>query len=341
MSALAHLPQMTVTAAIWVSVGFALACLGVTALLCLRRFVDERRAPQLVEGDKGLLGLLLQAMEEDTDEPAQERTLALALRDNRRARRVFSHLFLLVRGHERERLIALAQRHGVAERLLREVTHRNLHRRVDAMRALEHLPVEDAQRAVTRVMSSDPSPRVRLEAAAILARNGTIPGPAYILWALDLPARTPTRLHMAMLRVAAQSHGDELVRLCHAQDFEHVRALLVEALGWSNDFSHLAVLEGMAGAADPAVRSAALKAALQMGHPGAAPWVMACLCDPIAFVRLHAARACGKLGIEAAIPLLTGLLHDRSWWVRMRSAQALHALRPAQPLPLSTIGLRR
>lgn len=331
-----QIPQLTTYLAIWVSGVFALGCLAVTLVLCLRRLIDERHSLELLAADTRLLTQVLVAIEDNGEDPRD----ALAAADDRRIRRVFSHLFQLVRGDERERLLMLAQSHDVVGPLVSEVRHPSLHRRVEAMRALEYLPVKEAHAVLTYAMCEDTSHIARMEAAAILARSGELLGPANVLWVLDAANRPPTRLHRAILRASARTHTDELVHLCQLERYAYVRPLLVESLGWCEDFSRLEVLERMAQAPEPGVRVAALKAARQLGHPGAADWVMASMLDPEPFVRIHAANACAALDLTSSIPLLKAMLRDSSWWVRMRAAQALRVLDADGPPMTAAIGLR-
>ena len=107
------------------------------------------------------------------------------------------------------------------------------------------------------------------------------------------------------------------------------RAQIIDALGWSKDFSVMEVLNKAVADTDPAVRSAALSAFAGLGHPAAAPWVLASLRDPDMSVRLQGISTTTQLGLRSALPQLFQLLEDEELWVRLRAEQAIEELSPA------------
>lgn len=316
---------------------FALVTGVVMARLYLRRCSDEALAASDRESDMIISRQLLRMIERpDLVRPG----LSLPAVSIDQLRRVFSNLRYLVRGEDSDRLLVLADAMGVPDSAISEINQKRSARRVDAMRILEQFPVPRSVDALIERTRSDPDHAVRLEAAAALARTGKLPPPSAIIEMLDLRHTPHNRLHEAILRASASIYADDLVRLSEDSSLDRLRPLLVEALGWCDDFSVLPVLAVHAGDANSEVRSAALKAARKIGHPNSAVWVLPLLLDPVAEVRVQAARTSGKLGLRDAIPVLSSLAENPSWWVRMRAVEALARLRPAQPAPVPSTGLR-
>lgn len=324
-------------AAVVVSLVFMLV--SSAAMLVLyqrRRSVEARTASQ--RDEDVMLSRQLLAMHGNSDADRYAELLRDA--DSRQKLRVFSHLLQLVRGEDHEQLLQLADRLDLPGDAIKQLGSSLPARRVDAMRTLEQIPVPRSIAALTGRLSSDLEPEVRLEAAGALARLGHLPPPAEVIAALELAHRPLNRLHEALFRASAATYRDELCRLSEEPSLANVRALLVEALGWSADFAVLPVIERHAADPDPEVRSAALRAARKLGHPGVKSWVLALLLDPVEIVRVQAARTSGALGLQDAIPLLASLVENPSWWVRKRAREALDRLRPAQPMPAGGIGSR-
>lgn len=255
--------------------------------------------------------------------------------------RVFSHLLQLVRGPERDLLLTIADTLGVPDPAIAQLRHRNEARRVDAIRLLEQLPVPRVVRLLTASMSTDRSTMVRTEAAAILTRIGSVPSPCAIIDSLNLRTTNPSLLHAAMFRAGSVQYGSEMAALVQKLPKGALRSMIAEALGWSENFSMLSIIADLAQSDDSELRVACLKAARQLGHPGAQAWVLPMLLDPVDAVRVQAVRTCGQLRLVDAIPVLSRLVENSSWWVRTRSAESLAILRAAQPAPFAVTGLRK
>lgn len=250
-----------------------------------------------------------------------------------------SHLMQLVRGDDRDALLALADRSHILDGALKGIRRGRAARRVDAMRVLEQFATPESVEALTLALLEDPAMSVRIEAAAALARMGRPQAPAALIHLLDLRHQPPTRLHEALFRAAAELFLPELVHLAQDRSLGAIRPLLVEALGWSGDFAVADGLVSHAADPDPDVRCAALKAARRLGSPAAAPWALRLLLDPDESVRIQAIQACERLSVRAAIPILTSLIENPSWWVRMRAKQALESLRPHQAIRVDVTGM--
>ena len=242
--------------------------------------------------------------------------------------RSVSQLLRLLRGGDRERLLQIAESDGLFDATLSMLESGELARRVDAMHVLEQFASPACIDALLARMAGDASPAARLEAACALARLGHLPSPSAVVDMLDLMHCTQTRLHRALFRSLAARDADQLTAMVRNLDYARLRAMLVEALGWSEDYSALVTLEESAADLDPEVRSSALRAARKLGHPRMEPWVVLLLDDESDSVRIQAVQTCGELGLRSAMPRLERLATDPSWWVRLRASQALEILRP-------------
>ncbi len=306
--------------------------------LYLRRLFAERRLRTQRGEDIELSRQLMAALDEPDEEQIRTRFSQL---EHEQRMRVFSHLLQLVRGEDHEKLMRLANILGVPDRMIEQLRAGNAASRVDAIRVLERFGLPRALAAIRWCLLNDPDPDVRLEAAATLARLGKPPAPGELLDRLELRDGRVNRLHEAILRAGAPMFAKELTDLARNPASGSVRPLLVEALGWSEDFGVLAALGEIAGDDDPEVRAAAIRAASKLAHPGAAPWILPLLLDPFDQVRIQAVKASGKLGLTDAVPVLMGLTENQSWWVRNRAIEALNLLVPGQIRSERAIGLRQ
>lgn len=309
------------------SLAFALVMVIALGVLIARRWVAEReasaRATRALAVSRDLLGAISGGGE--TNLPAfnaarpGERLLAL------------SHLVQLLRGGDRDRLLALAEQRGLFGPALVQLRRGAAARRIDAMRVLEQFGSQACIAGLQAALERDQNDEVRLEAAATLARLGQLPAIAETIRLLNLDRAPRTRIHTALFRSLAQRDMTALAQLAGDPPYAGLRAELVDALGWSGDFAILPVLAGHAEDPNAEVRAAALRAARRLGHPDAGRWAARLLDDFSEHVRIQAARTCGTLGAREAGPRLRKLADDPSWWVRTRAADALNLLASRVP----------
>ena len=239
---------------------------------------------------------------------------------------VVSHIRLLLRGGERDRLMQLAELDGLLRATLRKSRSWRSARRVDTIRQLQQFGSEACIARLREIFTSDRDKAVRLEAAFALASIEALPPPRATIRILGMFTRKSNRLDSALLRSSAPHYVEQL-NLLLADPLPHSkRALIIDALGWSEDTSVLPTLERASGTGNPELRSAALRAAAKLGHPSAAAWVIRLLSDPVAFVRIQAVNSCAALGLRDAVPHLHKLMEDDDIWVRLRCEQALDVL---------------
>ena len=234
-----------------------------------------------------------------------------------------SHIHLLLRGGERARLMQMAELDGLLRATLRQSHSLRSARRIDAIRLLRQFGSEACIARLRELFTRDRNFTVRLEAAFALAAIHALPPPRETMRILGMFERKLNRLDQALFRASATHYPQQLALLLDDELEGEVRALIVDALGWSGDASVLPLLETASASDDAELRSAALRAAAQLGMPSVETWVMRCLVDPVAFVRVQAINCCATLGLQEAVPALHTLRRDDDLWVRLRAEQAL------------------
>lgn len=309
--------KLAILVSLWGSLAMALLLL---ALVMRRRGGEQNRAS--IEINNRLLTREIMAALSSTGAPGEAYLNASA---EQRLTAV-SHLNRLVRGEDRVRLMAFVERHGLVERVLAKVRKRRTARRVEAVRTLGGVGGPQAVAALDDMLRHDPRLSVRLEAASMLARLEALPPASELLDALSLEDVAITPLHHALFRALAPHRVGELLALAKRQPPATLRALIVDAMGWSEDYSTLDAIAEAARDTEPEVRLAALAAATRLNHPAAAKWVEPLLSDPEPEVRAQAASACAAMGLRSALPALRRMLQDPSRWARLRARGALAVL---------------
>lgn len=303
---------------IWSTVGLSAAF----ALLIVRRWITQKRAPLKKARQVAITRSYLQRVGGFNHQnggagwPTGERLLAIG------------HLLLLLRGAERDRLIQLAEIDGLLVEVLRKCNAWRAARRIDAIRSLQQFGGDAAIAALRDVLRTDRHRIVRFNAAFALASFGRLPPPRETIELIGMPSRTPTRLDVAMMRAMAPDYADHLVRMLGDAMPHARRAAIVDALGWSGDHTVLPALLRASTSNDVESRCAALRAAAKLGHPAAGPWVQAALGDSNANVRIQAVNSCAALRLVDAVPVLRQMCGDPELWVRLRSEEALAQLDP-------------
>jgi HEAT repeat protein len=176
------------------------------------------------------------------------------------------------------------------------------------------------------MLRNDKALPVRLEAAAMLARLESLPPVTVLLDALSLEEVPITPLHHALFRALAPDRAEELLALAQRDFPPPLRALIADALGWTEDYSTLGALAEAAAAPDPEVRLAAMAAARRLNHPAAAKWVLPLLEDPEQEVRAQAVRTCAAMRLRSALPAIERMRKDPSRWVRLHASEAVQTL---------------
>nr|WP_140404544.1 HEAT repeat domain-containing protein [Sphingomonas sp. CDS-1] len=324
------IPDHVAQIAIFISFYGALGMAALLLFLVIRRDRAERADAQAAAMIKALIREIMGGGMEGKD--GEDALSGPAFRKARNADKLaaIGRMIQLLRGEERERLIALVDRHGLLKDALRKTQSSRRRAQVDAMRILGSIGGEHAVAALLSVLHEDPHIDTRLEAASLLAQLDALPAPERLIEDLSLYETRITPLHRSLFRLIAVSHPAELMALGRSNQLPPaVRALVIDALGWTEDFAALPLLAAAAGDPHPPVRLAALDSATRLGHPGSAGWIIRMLEDPEHPVRSRAIRACQIMRLTAALPLLSALRNDPSPWVRLRAQQAVQMLQVA------------
>lgn len=208
----------------------------------------------------------------------------------------------------------VARLHALADEKI-ELTFERIHRLAldDAEAEVRRLAIlglwecEDPglARPLARVLSRDPAPAVRTEAATALS--------AFVmLGELDrLPEELLHYLEQSLLHAAAHDESPEVQRAC------------IESLGYSSREEVPALIRAAYAREDEAWKRCALVA---MAHSADAPWapiVLEELLNPAPALRLEAARAAGELELRQALPRLLDLLDDAQEPIRRAAIWSL------------------
>ncbi|WP_242128327.1 HEAT repeat domain-containing protein [Sphingobium sp. Sx8-8] len=319
------IPEHVAQIAMFISFYGALGMAALLLFLVIRRDRTER-------GDARRTAMIKALTREVMGGGGEDILAAPAFRRARAADKlaVIGRMIQLLRGDERDRLIALAESHGLLRHALRRAHGSRRRQQVDAMRILGSIGGAQAVDTLLGLLYDGPHIDIRLEAASLLAQLDALPAPERLIEALSLYEARITPLHRSLFRLIAVSHPRELLALAQSEHLPPaVRALVIDALGWTEDYSALPLLSAASTDPHPPVRLAALDSATRLGHPGSAGWIMRMLDDPVPPVRSRAIRACQIMQLNAALPLLAALRKDPSPWVRLRAQQAVQVLQAA------------
>ena len=309
------------------SVVFAATMLACMVMLIVRRWRAERRQGAISAQSSAVTRTYLRRLGGSLDvAPPAAGPISLT---------AVLHLCQLLRGAERDRLLTLAEADGLFDLALSKLKHSGPPGRARAIQMLGQFGGDRAVGALLERMTNDPRPALRLEAASALAALGRLPAPAETIAILGFANAAPTRVHSALLRSLARSHTRQLGSMLGTALPVTLRCMIVDTLGWSDDYSVADLIEQAACDDNPEMRCAALRAGRQLGRPDASNWILPLLSDPIAEVRVNAIRACDTLQIEQAVEALERLCSDPHWWVRSRAEEALLTLRPAEPTSIA------
>lgn len=312
-----HVARLVIVASLWGTLAMALLLL----VLVMRRDRKERSRAADKVNNLSLTRAIMAALP-GTEPPGD--AYRGASPEQRLA--AVSHLRRLVRGEDGVRLMAFVDRHNLIDQVLARTQRRRVARRVDAVRALGGVGGTQAITVLRDMLRHDQALPVRLEAAAMLARLDALPPANVLLDALSLEDVPITPLHHALFRTLAPHRADELLKLSRRRFPAALRALIIDALGWTNDYSTLGALEEASRSPEPEVRLATLAAGARLNHPATAKWIEPLLADPEQSVRAQAVRACATMGLRSALPAIEQMQRDSSRWVRLRASEAMAAL---------------
>lgn len=309
------------------SVSLALAAIALIILLTLlfARTVMRPVAKARTAERQRLVELLLGEADRNDAAPARlligRKDLAVSLT---------VELLQLVQGKERRRLVDVALRMGVAERVRHLMKSGSARVRLSATEALAQFG-DPASVDRLRAALTDSNAEVRFAAALSLATSGEAPPARELIRTLQIGTREHSLLAIDLFRHIAERRPVELKAVLVEEDMpSEAKVYVIEALSSSADYSLVPMIVSLAADEDdPAILARYLRALSSFGHPGAEPAVRRGLQFRASDVRAAAAEAAGRIGLLSLAPQLGQLLGDPEWWVRFRAAEALAKFGPS------------
>lgn len=309
---------------IWTS-SLALSVLAVMvmSLLILRRVMTTGRDQRNAENRKRMMTAMIRL----THDGDAESFLDVARGIHPAVIADASSEFLdLVRGGDRDVLLAALEQSGQPTYLQKELHRANEVRRLQAVELLAAYPAPTARPALQERLDRDKSREVRLAAALELAKIGSVPKLDRLLTKIGYRGQRSGRL-AELFRLLPDDSETQLKTLARdggAPVF--LRAAALEALWRRDGLVEPSVFFETAEDPAPEVAAAALRALGRVAHRPSLELVISKLAHPDWEVRMEAADAAGRLGDLSAVSLLGALLDDEQWMVRYRAAQSLRQL---------------
>lgn len=323
---------MTTLASLWdFSLLLCSVALLTVAALLLARAVSGSNAQRREDMRRRLLPAMLRGETIDID-------------GSRLARKVAATLTLelteLVRGSDRDALIASARAAGATRELRRRLRSRAPQDRLVAAEALAMFP--ECTEELSAVIFRDRNSAVRLGAALALAQEGRAPPPGQLVRALGIGTRENSMLVVSLMRDLVKTDPHAVEALLYDLDLPDAAKLAAtDALAESGAVDHAPLVAWMAEAAseDNELRPRLFRALGRLGHPAGHDAIMAGMDSPDWRVRSAAAEAAGRSRLNRAADRLADLLDDEEWWVRFRAGEALSRLGAAGRLTLTRAAL--
>lgn len=292
--------------------------LAIMSWLIAARLVAERKG-QRVAGERArLLAFLL---EPDADpQGLTNSSLSRPLLAD-----LSVELIQLVRGEERDQMVAAAGRLGVAATIRKRLSARSPRVRVLAAESLAFFPDTESTAALERALG-DRNPDVRLAAALGLAVSGRSPPARLLIERLRIGSSEQSMLIINLFQKIASDRPGEIESLITDPEMPAaVKAAAIDALAGSGDFRLVPVINQLALATDAESEHLPryLRALGAFNHPAGAPAVRRWLNGSTWWVRAAAAEAAGRIGLEELAMPLADMLSDADWWVRFRAGEAL------------------
>ncbi len=239
-----------------------------------------------------------------------------------------TELIQLVRGEDRNKLVAAAVRAGVPRRLLLRLRSRSSRVRVGAAEALAEFRFHETKDALVGALR-DGNEDVRLAAAMSLAAMREAPSAEQLVESLGIGRSESSLLTVGLFEEIAAVRPEEIRALIedpHSPGW--VKAAAIDSLSASGDYSLVPIITRLAIEADPEAAELPryLRSLGRFGHPAAARAVERGLHTEVPQVRAAACEAAGKIALVETAGRLAELLGDEDWWVRFRAGEALARL---------------
>lgn len=298
----------------------AIALAWMVGLIVAKIFRDARDGQRRIDRhmlSTAYLAIMAGVVDAATQlEPYQHRNRLLA--------ETLLEVLALVRGGEREGLIATLIEAGIDDRFRARLTRGSRTGRLAVVEALSAFPSNETRAALRSLYGTTRDAELRIATVRTLIAIGDPPRAQDLLAGLVGRAEEDSLLYAPVLRqLAINAPDDALSAMAVPALSVTARAVLLDALGLCGDYRALPVLSAMADAPETILRLAAVRALGAMGHPSTAPTIAQAFGDDAWDVRAEAAVAAGKIGGTGLVPFLVAALQDPVWWVRFRAADTL------------------
>lgn len=310
----------------WTAIVMAAASIFWMTALIVGRWFRTRREARYAAERKVVDGALLALLQGDI---ADRRRLVPKLRGGQATAEALSEILGLVRGADRDRLLAALRGLSVDDVIRRQAERGRTAGRLLCIEALTAFPGEETESVLRRIAVTPGDSDCRLAAVRSLSDIGAELSIGGLLDAMIYEGLTPSGPVVELLhRMAARWPQDLAVSLTRTDLTPAIRPLVVEALGGTGDYNMIPLLNELVADPDPEVRAAAIRALGALAHPAAGPALRQALTDEAWAVRALAADAVGRAALANLAPQLEVALADPIWWVRHRAAGALAKLGP-------------
>ena len=236
---------------------------------------------------------------------------------------VFLEFVALVRGEERDRLIARMVRYRVDDEFRRLLRHRFRFVRHAAVEALAYFPGLPTAKAVDSLVERSANHDLRIAGIRTLVAVGAYPTVPDVMREFSKLNGSTRSLQSVLSKLALHRSRDILEYLGRPGVPDLERAALLSALGGSADYSVLGILEAALSSDVPLIRVAALDGLASLEHPDAAPAIASCLKDTDWSVRAGAVKTLCEISYDTYAAQVADLLSDPVWLVQFEAAQAL------------------
>lgn len=310
---------MTTLASLWeVSLLMCSAATLAFAALLLGRAISETHGRRRAQLRDSLVPALLRGQTDKLVKSRATRKVAAALT---------IELAELVRGSDREGLIAAARSAGADIELRRRLRSRVAQERLIAAEALAMFPEHAEELAA--VALHDKNPDVRLGAALALAQEGRAPSPGQLVRGLGIGTSEHSLLSVALMRDLAKHDPQAVEALLYDLELPDAAKLAAtDALAETGAVDHAPLVAWMAEAAgeQTELQPRIFRALGRLGHPAGHDAILEGMHSPLWPVRSSAAEAAGRSHFRRSADRLVALLDDEEWWVRFRASEALSRL---------------